>query len=690
MSPPPHPADEQPDLLPGLAGVREAKARATRARNAVQVTPAETEPVARVLLDLPPAHLDRVFDFAVPAKLDASARPGVRVKVRFAGQDADGWLLERCATSEHAGVLAPIKRVVGAERVLTPAVAALAEEVARRYAGTRADVLRLAVPPRHATAEAEEAQVRPDPVPPLRPVPAGAAEQAWGAHEHAAAWLGHLRAGGAPRAVWSPPPGTDWAVLVAEAALASPGGVVVCAPDGKDVARLDAALTAAAERAGSAPQHALLTADLGPAVRYRHFLRLLHGQARIAVGTRAAAFAPVADLSLVVVWDDGDDLLSEPRAPYPHAREVLLLRAESEGAAALVGGFARTVEADHLVRSGWAHELGARRDVVRAAARIEVAGASEHDLLRDPHARTARMPQQVHHLLRDALEHGPVLVQNPRAGYAATLACERCRTPARCPACTGPLRLTGPTTPPACGWCGAEQPAWACPECGDHGLRAPVLGQARTAEEIGRALPRARVRTSAGDHVLHTVPDRPQVVVATPGAEPVAEHGYAAVVLLDAWLLLARPDLRTEEEALRRWANAAGLVRPGGRVLVVGDAAHPAVQALVRWDMAGFAAREAASRGEAHLPPVSRLAVLTGGAGALDDALVLLDAPEGAEVLGPVPVDPLAGEDPGHRVVVRVPRSRGAALSAALGDLQRVRSARKLEPVRIQVDPYSL
>jgi primosomal protein N' (replication factor Y) len=174
-------------------------------------------------------------------------------------------------------------------------------------------------------------------------------------------------------------------------------------------------------------------------------------------------------------------------------------------------------------------------------------------------------------------------------------------------------------------------------------------------------------------------------VVATPGAEPVAEGGYAAVVVLDTWLALARPDLRTEEEALRRWCGAGGLVRPGGSVVVVGDPALPVVQALVRWDPAGFARREAESRAEAHLPPASRLATITGEPGAVDDALTLLDRPPGTEVLGPVAVD-----DGSSRVVVRAPRAHGPALSRALGEVQRVRSARKLDAVRIQVDPVTL
>lgn len=197
-------------------------------------------------------------------------------------------------------------------------------------------------------------------------------------------------------------------------------------------------------------------------------------------------------------------------------------------------------------------------------------------------------------------------------------------------------------------------------------------------------VPGTTVRSSSGDRVVAAVPDTPAIVVATVGAEPVAAAGYAAVVVLDTWLTLAREDMRAEEEAVRRWAGAIALLATGGRAVVVGDPAHPALQALVRWDPGGFAEREMAERAAAHLPPAARIATVTADPGSLDDALTLMELPEGAEVLGPVP----AGDQ--QRVVLRVPRSRGAQLSAALLELQRVRSARKLDPVRVQVDPLGL
>ncbi|MBD3946284.1 primosomal protein N' [Nocardioides ganghwensis] len=659
------------DMLPGLRAAVDdarAKAAATRRRKAAAWEPAATDPVARVLVDIALAHLDRPFDYAVPVSMADTAVPGARVKVRFAGQDVDGFVVERASTSDHTGSLQPLRRVVSPEPVLAPEIAHLSETLARRYAGARSDVLRLAVPPRHATAEKA-----PSPAAPAVPT---VTSTAWSEVEHADAFLRHLATGGAPRAVWSVAPADDWPAMVAEAVAATYGGgrgALVCVPDRRDVARVDAALTSVLGEG----HHVCLTADGGPAARYRDFLAVSRGARRIVVGTRSAAFAPVHGLGLVVLWDDGDDLHAEPRAPYPHTREVLLARAEQQGTAVLIGGAARTPEAQQLVTSGWAHELAVPRAVLRRRVRVEAVPAEDRSV-------GTRIPRAAYDAVRRGLTTGPVLVQTPRAGYAASLACDTCRTPARCTACTGPLALAGPTEPPQCRWCGHTEAAWACAACGGRGLRAPVRGEARTAEELGRMFAGTTVRSSSGDRVLDRVGASADIVVATVGAEPVADEGYAAVVLLDTWLTLARDDMRVAEEALRRWLNAAALVRAGGHVVAVGDPAHPALQALVRWDPAGFARREADERAQAHLPPAARMATVTGDLGALDDVLHLLDLPEAAEVLGPVPVD---GE---HRVLLRVPWSAGDALSHSLGDLQRLRSARKLDPVRIQVDPLSI
>jgi primosomal protein N' (replication factor Y) (superfamily II helicase) len=657
-------------------------------------TPAADLPVARVVVDVPLAHLDRPFDYLVPATAAETAVPGCRVRVRFAGQQVDGFLLSRVAESDFGGRLGYLTRVVSPEPVLSPEIAVLARTVADRYAGTMIDVLRLAIPPRHAKVESEPA-AGPSPVPAAPPAPG------WRRYPRGPAFLEAVRAGRQAHAVWQALPGEDWPGRLAELAVtaaAGERGAVLVVPDYRDVARLHAACVAlAGEEAVVA-----LSADAGPAKRYRRWLSVLRGAARIVVGTRASVFAPVHRPGLFVVWDDGDDLHADPHSPYPHVRDVLIQRAHAAGASVVVAGFARTAEAQLLVDTGWAPEIIGSREELRAAApRVVALGESDVQLARDPAARAARIPSVAFDAARAALRDGrPVLVQVPRGGYVPALACQRCRAPARCRRCAGPLGLgaggpeRGPagegSSAPTCRWCGVADTAFRCGTCGSRRMRAIVVGARRTAEELGRAFADVPVVGSGASEVLATVPDRPALVVATPGAEPVADEGYGAALLLDGWALLGRADLRAGEEALRRWMLAAALVRSnrdGGRVVVLAESVLAPVQALVRWDPVWHARQELDARTELAFPPAVRMAAVDGPAKALAVFLEELDLPPTGEILGPVPIGPEDRE----RALVRTTRAEGRALAAALSTAQHVRTARKEpDPIRIRLDPLEL
>ncbi|OAR27389.1 primosome assembly protein PriA [Streptomyces sp. ERV7] len=685
--------------------VRKAKVPKAKPRTWRGAALAKGLPVARVVVDKGGVHLDRYFDYAVPEELDADAQPGVRVRVRFGagarnvqggrregGGLIDGFVVERLAESDYSGPLAALASVVSPERVLSPEMLALARAVADRYAGGLADVLQLAVPPRNARAEAKPSPEPPEPP----PVPDAGT---WVRYGNGGAFLGALAAGGAPRAVWTALPGASWADEIARAVaatLAGGRGALVVVPDGRSAGRVDAALTALLGEG----RHALLTAESGPEKRYRQWLAVRRGSVRAVVGTRAAMFAPVERLGLVVVWEDGDSSHSDDHAPFPHVREVLELRATHDKCAFLLGSTSCTVEAAQLVESGWAAPLVADRATVRAAAPL-VRTVGDGELARDGAARAARLPSLAWQAVRDGLKAGPVLVQVPRRGYVPRLSCERCRTPARCRHCSGPLEAPDQRDL-RCGWCGRGEPEWRCQECGGVRLRAAVVGARRTAEELGRAFPAVPVRTSGRDHVLDSVPGRPALVVSTPGAEPVAEGGYAAALLLDGWAMLGRPDLRAGEEALRRWIGAASLVRgqdEGGTVVVVAEPTLRPVQALVRWDPVGHALRELAERAELGFPPVSRMAEVMGRSEAVETFLTSTQLPPDAQVLGPVPMrpsepgrvrrpgDPPVGES-WERALLRVPPGSGSALAAALKTAQAGRLARGGgDPVRIRVDP---
>lgn len=237
---------------------------------------------------------------------------------------------------------------------------------------------------------------------------------------------------------------------------------------------------------------------------------------------------------------------------------------------------------------------------------------------------------------------------------------------------------------------------FTCHHCGSHRLRSAVVGARRTAEEIGRAFPGVAVHTSGSGEVLASVGPEPAVVISTPGAEPVAEGGYTAVLLLDAWASLDLPVLDAPLESLRRWAAAAALVREGRAVVLSGvpeGVVLPPVEALVRWDPAWLAERELAERRELGLPPAVRMAQLVGARRAVAESLAQLDLPEAAQVLGPMPLGTARRSGPDDNAadthaLVRIGPGDTIALTRALMALRAFRSARKeKDVVSVRVDP---
>jgi primosomal protein N' (replication factor Y) len=204
-----------------------------------------------------------------------------------------------------------------------------------------------------------------------------------------------------------------------------------------------------------------------------------------------------------------------------------------------------------------------------------------------------------------------------------------------------------------------------------------VYGLARTAGELARAFPEVGVKRSAArPGVLDGIGRQGQLVVATPGAEPPAEGGYAAALLLDGGALTARPSLDAPVDALRAWMGAAGLVRGSGKVMLVGSGGGAAAQALVRWDPAWLAARELAERRELGLPPSCKAVVLDGERADAADLLARAELPAGARTL------------PGsEQTIVFLPLEGARQGLAAIRAAVRARSiARTGGPVRVKVD----
>ncbi len=290
-----------------------------------------------------------------------------------------------------------------------------------------------------------------------------------------------------------------------------------------------------------------------------------------------------------------------------------------------------------------------------------------------------------------------MLVQVGRPGFAPALVCGQCRHPARCTACGGPLGAHQRGVTPVCGWCGVAAIGWSCSHCQGTTFRLASAGSERTADELGRAFAGTRVIIADGEHPVTRVDARPALVVATRGAEPTADGGYRAVLLLDGDRMLLADALRIGESCLRWWSNAAALAAPGAPVHLVG-VTGPVGRAPATWTQPAYARSELAARAPLHMPPVVRLAVLEGTQAAVDRTLETLAAdvpglgPQA--VLGPVPID---DADPAaSRALVRFEYGHGTQVSAslrssviaeALRARRSVKGRRAPNTLRVRLDP---
>lgn len=637
--------------------------------------------VARIVIDSALPQLDHLFDYRVPETLDSDVRPGVRVKVplRSAGRIADGYVVEIVDAAEESfsGALSEIDAVVSPVAVLTPAVWTLARRLADRSAGTANDILRLAIPGRQVRVEKAWLASRTGPAADGEAGGDGTAVQKASAaveshtvpavRGYDASRVSSILSEGRRVALRTVPRLAElpdgrwvgeWAVTLATAATGVwQGGssAIIAVPDYRDLDQLAAALEAIA------PKDAVVRVDAAQSNpdRYRAFLQALDGP-RIVIGNRSAVYAPAERLGMIAIWQDGDPLHAEPLSPYVHVRDAALVRQELGGCALVFAGHVRSVEVQRLVEVGWLEELAPER----AATPKVVLTANQRSA--EPMARAARIPSTAWQTVRAALTGdaagpaGPVLVQVAWPGYAPVLACANCGQAARCNRCEGPLVQPRAGATPSCGWCGALAADWACVHCEHRRFRMVTAGSGRTAEELGRAFPGVRVVLADGEHPVQRVSRAPALVVATRGAEPIADGGYRAVLLLDGERMLARESLRVAEDCLRWWSNAAALAAPGAPTVLVG-VSGPLARDFATGRIVEFARAELAGRRELRFPPAVRLASVTGKPEAVEAAVEAVDPGLLIDVLGPAPVD-----DGLVRSILRFEYARGGEVAAAV------------------------
>ena len=599
-------------------------------------------PVASVWVDSGVSTLAEPFSYLIPEKLSSLIKIGSRVQVPFKDKHLEGIVIDRTSLTTESREMKSIYKLLGDFPVATQETVELISLTASFWGGSPYDIIRSAIPPRVASAEKGFTLT----VAPLS------------SRSDSAATF-HLL-----------PPKLDpiSALISVVGASKVIGTKLVIVPTARDLNRLTIALVK------SNIEFTSLDSNLPRADRYRNFLSVSLGGAGVVIGMRAAIFAPIPDLSEIYLHQENSEHYYERRTPYWNTREVAWIRSKISNLGLHLTGYMPSLDvAIDIDKKEISYQ--ATRDKIPVVAQ----SSSNGELI----------PSKIYQQIRKALLVGPVLFLVPAKGYASAISCAKCRNIAVCE-CGGKLAKSSSKSEPSCVLCSKKYQNWKCGWCGEARVFLASRGIERFAEEIGRSFPNQVVIQSTASDPRDSVSSEPALVISTPGVEPIAEYGYAAVVVLQVDRFLSSSASNGVERAYSNFFAASALLGETGVVALVHDDGAPIISALTTWNPATISKREIEQRISLQLPPISGAVLVLADStelvrlkDALESAKAESRAPKSLRVYGPT-----AGE--GAKLTLLVDPTEQIELVSLLREINKRRAISKKQLLAYRVNPYSL
>ncbi len=399
---------------------------------------------------------------------------------------------------------------------------------------------------------------------------------------------------------------------------------------------------------------------LSPAILRKAYERAL--TSGCVAGLRSAVFAPVENVDEIIVVDEFSDHYVEQRSPYWNVREVALKRSEIDKCDLFFVGMTPSLE---LYRRIAEDEIGIvrKRNIATFTKRPRVNTAPQ-DYLKD---------------VRSSLSVGSVLISVAGKHFANTFVCGKCRSNPRCD-CGGKLFLPKRNVY-RCSLCARETEKWNCRECGSTNIYMLSAGAERLSEELRRSFPNVSVYTCVEGKELPEISGT-SIVVATAGMEPRVHGGYAAIILLNGLEQTGRPSIRSEESLFHRWFRTLSYLNRGGLIYSSLPAGHPISQTLISMNPTKYLDTQIQDRKKYSLPPMCNLiAIVSKGEN-------LAGLKNRIEREFPLFKAHLSSDS--HEITLLTDNAEAGQLIASLRALQKVRSVKKIQLLKIVRNPINI
>jgi primosomal protein N' (replication factor Y) len=461
---------------------------------------------------------------------------------------------------------------------------------------------------------------------------------------------------------------------------------------------------------------AILHSSLSVGERFDEWRRLKSGEARIAIGTRSAVFAPMENLGVVVVDEEHDTSYRQHEPPFYHGRDVAIMRANMANAVVILGSATPSLESFYNAQRG-------KYEYLHLPDRIGNRPLAQAELIdmREIFAETGKDEIFSDQLLTaitetHALGEQSIILLN-RRGYSSFILCRSCGESIKCPNCDITLTFHKRAGALVCHYCNfRRRMPEKCPNCESQYLFYVGEGTEQLADLLQQKFPdirSARIdrdtisrRHLFEDTILDFAAGKIDMLV---GTQMLAKgHDFpnvtlVGVVSVDAGLGL--PDFRSAERTFQLLTQVAGRAGRGerhGRVLI--QTYHPdhyVLQYAQEQNYPGFYAEELVFRERFGFPPFASLASILvhhsnyeyawQNAQLVRNCLQQANAEKKIVVLGPAPA-PLARLKGEFRVqiLLKSPNRKRLreVLDRALAEVHERHGDMRI--IKVEIDPMNL